>query len=306
MTDDTDIDVRDDAEFDIEIVDDVPADRKPRKAEDAKADIPDDDEIEKYSESVQKRIKQLKFEFHEAERQKQEAIRLREEAINYARSAAEENKALSARLTQGQTSLVENARGRLTAELEQAKRAYKTAYENGDADDLLEAQQALIRAQGDLSRVQNWKPAPITPRYTPEQITAYQQQHAASQAPQLNESQRAWLANNQWFGQDEEMTGAAYGLHERLVKSGVDPNSKKYYDTIDSAMRSRFPEKFDGGSVEVYSSPKRQANVVAPATRSASNPRKVRLTSTQVSLAKRLGLSPERYAAQLLKDAKNG
>jgi hypothetical protein len=303
----TDVDVGND-DFELEVVDDVPANEKPRLPEDHKADVPDDDEVEKYSESVQKRIKQLKFEFHEAERQKQEAIRLREEAIAYAQRAAEENKTLAERLSKGQTSVVESAKARYTSDLDRAKRDYKLAYEAGDADALVDAQQRLVRAQNDLSRVENWRPQPIQPQYGPEQLQqAYQrQQQAQPQVPQLNAQQQAWLAENDWFGKDEEMTGAAYGLHERLVRNGVDPNSQTYYDKINEGMRTRFPEKFGGATTEVNVASKKTANVVAPAARSASNPRKVKLTSTQVALAKRLGLTPERYAAQLLKDQRNG
>jgi len=298
----------DDDDFELEVVDDIPAEKKPRLPEDHKADVPDDDEVEKYSESVQKRIKQLKFEYHEAARQKEEAIRLREEAISYAQRAAEENKQLSQRLSQGQTSVIENAKARYESEIAQAKREYKQAYEAGDADALVEAQQKLMRSQNDLQRVQNWRPQAVQPQYGPEQLQqAYQQRMAQQpQVPQLNEQQRTWLADNEWFGTDEEMTGAAYGLHERLVRSGVDPNTQTYYDKINEGMRKRFPEKFAGSTHEVDAGPRKTANVVAPAARSSTNPRKVRLTSTQVALAKRLGLTPERYAAQLLKDQING
>lgn len=307
-TDQTDNEDVTDEDFELEVVDDVPAEDKPRLSEDHKAELPADDEVEKYSESVQKRIKQLKFEFHEAERQKQDAIRLREEAIQYAQRAAEENKRLSERLSKGQTSVVENAKSRYHSEVENAKRDYKLAYEAGDADGLVEAQQRLVEAQGHLSRVQSWRPQPVEPEYGPEQLQqAYQQyQQQAPAAPELDERQRAWLSENDWFGTDEEMTGAAYGLHERLVRSGVDPNTQTYYDKINEGMRNRFPERFGGATEEVNTAPRRTANVVAPAARSAKNPRKIKLTSTQVALAKRLGVPPEKYAAQLLKDQTNG
>jgi len=303
QTDDLTVDLDDDDEFEVEIVDDVPEAQKPRLPEDHKADLPDDDEIEKYSESVQKRIKQLKFEYHEAERAKQEAIRLREEAINYAQKAAEENKSLSDRLSKGQTSVVESAKARYSSELEQAKRDYKMAYEAGDSDALLEAQQKLTRAQNGLQQVQNYRPQPIQPQYGPDQLQKAAQQYAKS--PALDQQQRAWLSDNDWFGKDEEMTGAAYGLHERLVRSGIDPNTKTYYDKINEGMRKRFPENFEGSAHEVNAAPRKTANVVASADRSGKNPRKIKLTSTQISLAKRLGLTPERYAAQLLKDQRN-
>lgn len=304
QTDGLTVDLDESDDFEVEVVDDVPENQKPRLPEDHKADLPDDDEVEKYSESVQKRIKQLKFEYHEAERAKQDAIRLREEAIDYARKAADENQRLSERLSKGQTSVVESAKARYTAEFEQAKRDYKMAYEAGDSDALLDAQQKLTRAQSGLQQVQNWRPQQIQPQYGPEQLQRAAAQHV--QTPTLNQQQQAWLAENGWFGKDEEMTGAAYGLHERLVRSGVDPNTQTYYDKINEGMRKRFPESFGGSAPEVNAAPKKTANVVASASRSGKNPRKVKLTSTQLSLAKRLGLTPERYAAQLLKDQKNG
>jgi hypothetical protein len=112
-----------------------------------------------------------------------------------------------------------------------------------------------------------------------------------------------WAKRNDWFEKDSEMTGYAYGLHQKLVQNGVAPDSEQYYNEIDAAVRRVFPEKFDDGSIEV-SAPQRQAgNVVAPAARSGKKPRKIKLTSTQASLAKRLGLSNEQYAAQLMKEA---
>ena len=121
-----------------------------------------------------------------------------------------------------------------------------------------------------------------------------------------DERTKKWASENEWFGQDNEMTGFAFGVHESLVKSGVNPQTQadEYYSRIDASMRQRFPDKFEGQEVE--EAPARQTGpVVAPANRSAKKPRKVQLTSTQVSLAKRLGLSPEQYAAQLLKESSN-
>lgn len=145
MNEQTDQIDREDDDFELEVVDDVPADEKPRLSEDHKADLPDDDEVEKYSESVQKRIKQLKFEYHEAERQKQEAIRLREEAIQYAQRAAAESQQLSERLSKGQSSVVESAKARYQSEIDRAKRDYKLAYEAGMPTALLRPSSASSR-----------------------------------------------------------------------------------------------------------------------------------------------------------------
>lgn len=292
----------DDDSFEVEIVDDVPEDKKPRRELDAKAEIPDDDDLENYSESVQKRLKKLTFEAKEAERQAEESRRLREEAISYAQRVAKDNERLRKQYEESQGKVAETSKTKAESEVAAAKAAYKQAYEAGDSDALLAAQERLTTAQNDLYRWSNFKPEPQ--QTVPVQQPQRQQQ---PQRPQLNELQQKWLSENSWFGKNEEMTGYAYGLHERLVKSGVDPNSQEYYDRISTSVRQRFAEEFPDDQVkEVKPAPKKPANVVASAERSVKNPRKITLTSSQVSIAKRLGLTAEQYAAQLLKEAKNG
>ena len=136
--------------FEIEVVDDTPEEDKgkPRRAEDAEPQVPSDDEVEKYSEGVQKRIKQLKFEFHEERRRKEEAARLQDEALRYAEQMQEENEHLRKTLEEGEGVLVNQAKGRVTAEIDKAKIAYKTAYEAGDPDALIEAQEKLSAVAG--------------------------------------------------------------------------------------------------------------------------------------------------------------
>lgn len=290
----------DDSGFELEIVDDTPEEDKgkPRRAEDAEAQIPEDDEIANYSESVQKRIKQLKFEFHEERRRKEEASRLREEAVNYARNITEENKKLRKSLEEGEGVLVEQAKGRVDAELERAKLSYKEAYETGDPDKLIDAQEKLSALQNEKFRVESFKPTPSAEQKMPAHLEA---------KPEVQEPDprtKEWASKNEWFGSDTEMTGYAFGVHERLVREGVHTSTDEYYQKIDEAMRRTFPDKFDEQQVEA--APVRQTgSVVAPAQRSAKKPRRVQLTSTQVSLAKRLGLTAEQYAAQLLKEASN-
>lgn len=289
----------DDDGFEIEVVDDTPEPDKgkPRRAEDAEPNLPDDNEVEKYSEGVQKRIKQLKFEYHEERRAKEEAARLQEEALKFAQQVRAENEQLRKTLEEGEGVLVNQAKGRVSAELDKAKSAYKAAYESGDPDALLDAQEKLTALQTEKLRYENYKPQPRQ-QATPEP----QYTQPAPQAPRPDERALEWAKKNDWFEKDSEMTGYAYGLHEKLVKSGVDPRTEEYYNQIDAAVRRVFPDKFDDG-VSEEPAPQRQAgNVVAPAARSGKRPRKVQLTSTQVSLAKRLGLSNEQYAAQLMKD----
>ena len=289
-----------DSGFEVDIIDDTPEEDKPRRAEDTEAQIPEDDEIASYGENVQKRIKQLKFEYHEERRRKEEASRLQDEAVDYARKVYEENQKLRKTLEEGEGVLVEQAKGRVEAELERAKSAYKQAYEVGDPDKLIEAQEQLNNLQNEKFRVESYKPKP---QQTQEEPVQLQQK---PKVPEPDAKTKAWAAQNEWFGNDSEMTGYAFGVHESLVKQGINPQSQadEYYNRIDDSMRQRFPDKFDEQQVEA--APVRQTgSVVAPAGRSAKKPRRVQLTSTQVALAKRLGLSAEQYAAQLLKEASN-
>lgn len=298
----SDVEPDNDSEFEIEVVDDTPEPDKgkPRRAEGSEPDVSDDDEVGKYSEGVQKRIKKLKFEFHEERRAKEEAARLQEEALRFAQQTKAENDQLRKTLSEGEGVLVNQAKGRVSAELDRAKAAFKAAYESGDPDALLDAQEKLNSLQGEKHRYDSYKPQPQ--RTAPAPAPAPQPQVAQPQKP--DERAMNWASKNEWFEKDPEMTGYAYGLHEKLVKSGIDPRTEEYYKEIDIAVRRVFPDKFDDGTIEV-SAPQRQAgNVVAPAARSGKRPRKVQLTSTQVSLAKRLGLSNEQYAAQLMKDMK--
>jgi len=289
----------DDDGFEIEVVDDTPEpDRgKPRRAEDAEPQVPEDDEIQSYSEGVQKRIKQLKFEYHEERRRKEEAARLQDEALRYAQQVKAENERLRRTLEEGEGVLVNQAKGRVSAELDKAKAAYKAAYESGDSDALIEAQERLTALQAEKMRYDSYRPQP-------RQKAAPQPQYAQPQPqpPRPDEKALAWAQRNPWFEQDSEMTGHAYGLHEKLVKSGVDPRSDEYYNQIDRAVRRVFPDKCGDGQIEEVAPQRQAGNAVAPAARSGKKPRKVQLTSTQVALAKRLGLSNEQYAAQLMKE----
>jgi len=288
--------------FEIEVVDDTPEEDKgkPRRAESAQPNVPDDDEVEKYSEGVQKRIKQLKFEYHEERRAKEESARLQDEALRFAQQVKAENEQLRKTLSEGEGVLVNQAKGRVSAELDKAKSAFKVAYEAGDPDALLAAQEQLNVLQNEKVRYDNYKPQPQRAEPAPQP----QYEAPAAQPPKPDKLAMDWASRNDWFEKDPEMTGYAYGLHEKLVKSGVDPRTEEYYNELDTAVRRVFPDKF-GDEIIEESAPQRQAgNVVAPAARSGKRPRKVQLTSTQVSLAKRLGLSNEQYAAQLMKEMK--
>jgi len=290
-------------EIEIEIEDDTPPEdqgrAKPEAQETPAADDGEDD-LAGYSAGVQKRINKLKYDFHEERRRKEEAERLREEAIRFAEHKHREAEALRQRITVGEGAAAEQAQARITSEIERAKKDFKDAYEAGESDAMLDAQDRLTklrneefqlaaRAQQQEQRAQQaQQPAPRAPQPTPRAQVAEPPQRA-----------KEWAAQNDWFMKDTEMTGYAMGVHERLVNTGVDPNSETYYTAIDEAMRSRFADKLGAGVSE--KAPSRQAgSVVAPAGRSPKSPRKITLSASQVALAKRIGVSPEEYAAQIL------
>ena len=291
----------DDDGFEIEIVDDTPeADQgKPRRAEDAKPNIPEDDEIASYSEGVQKRIKQLKYEFHEERRAKEEAARLQEEALRYAQQIKNENESLRQTLQEGEKSLISQAQARIESQLEKAKSEYKSAYETGDPDALMAADERKTALTIELDRVKNYKPPQRVKQQSPQ--PTYQQ--PSPQPPKPDQKAIDWGKRNDWFERDPEMTGYAYGLHQRLVSEGIDPRTDQYYAEIDKAVRKTFPHKFDDGLIEEEAPQRQNGPVVAAPSRATKKPRTVRLTSTQASLAKRLGLTNEQYAAQVMKEA---
>lgn len=298
----TEVELENNVELEVDIVDDTPEQDKgkPRRAEDAEPQIPEDDEISNYSENVQKRIKQLKYEFHEERRAKEEAARLQEEAVGYAKKLYEDNKKLRKTIQEGEGVLVEQAKGRVDAQIEQAKKEYKEAYESGDPDKLLDANTKLNSLQNEKFRVDSYTP--------PKEETVPEEAPPTKQKiPELDTKTKAWASENSWFGEDSEMTGYAFGLHEKLVKEGLNPKTQadEYYNRIDASMRQRFPDKFGEQIIEEEAPVRQTGSVVAPAQRSGKKPRRVQLTSTQVALAKRLGLTAEQYAAQLLKEASN-
>ena len=309
MSENIEVELDGDDELEIEVQDDTPEQDKgkPKAADtpaepEKKAEAADDDDLEGYSEGVKKRINKLKFDFHAERRAKEEAARLREEAIAYAEKVRKENEALRKAYAEGETVLVSQTKARLDSEMASAKTAYKQAYESGDADAVLAAQEKLLKLQVEADRVNNYRPRAAEPATAP---TAPAPQ-AAPQVAKPDDRAMQWAEKNSWFMKDKAMTGFAMGVHEDLVAQGIDPKSDLYYSKIDEAVRRTFPDRFDDGSTE-EKAPRRQAGpVVAPAARSTKAPRKIVLTSTEAALAKRLGVPLKVFAAQKLKDMQNG
>jgi len=285
----------DDDGLEIEVVDDTPKADRNRKPSDPPEDVTDE-ELEDYSEKVRKRIQHFSKGYHDERRAKEAAQREREELERLSQQLVEENKKLKANVNKNQSALLEQAKKSAVSELESAKKQYKDAYEAGDSDGVLAAQENLTNAKIKSDRLNNFKLPALQEDETPAKVAT----ELAPEPVQIDERASAWQEANPWFNQDVEMTSYALGLHNKLVNEGVSPQSDDYYERIDSRMRQLFPENFED-EPEVERKQKRKSNVVAPATRSTA-PKKIRLTQTQLTLSKRLGLTPEQYAKQVALD----
>jgi len=284
-------------DVEVEIVDDTPEKDRGRKPLDREVEDPTDEEIESYSEGVKKRIKELTHARHDERRAKESLLREKQELERLAQHMVSENAKLKEYVKSGTEQYAASIKQVADSELENAKRQYKAAYESGDADALVAAQEAMTDAKMRTEAAKNFRAPPLQ-----DAETTVQTQPQVSR-PEIDEKTVRWQAKNQWFGSTgyEEHTSFALGLHQKLVNSGLDPRSDEYFERIDARMKSTFPEVF--GSEDKPRSgdgSKRPSSVVAPATRS-TGARKIQLTPTQVALAKRYGLTPQQYANEVAK-----
>ena len=293
-------------EIDIEIEDDTPEEdrgRSPADPEKVKALEVETDDLDKYSKEAKDKLIRMKRVWNDERRRAESAERERQAALDAAQRLLSENKRYKEMLTKGEEEYKEAKKDSAKAQLKAAKQAYKEAYEAGDADKIMEAQEDMTKAQMELDKVKKFKLPPL-----PAEETVVQSPQQYQNVPRPDDKVMAWQSRNPWFGQDEEMTAAALGLHEKLKRQGVHIGSDDYYAKLDDTMRKRFPENFDEDlepEVEEVKpkadTPKaKPATVVAPATRSTA-PKRVRLTTSQVAIAKKLGLTPEQYVRELIK-----
>jgi len=290
-------------DFEIEIEDDTPPEDRNREPlpKEVAAKL-EQDELDQYEGTTKEKFKQLKKVWNDERRRADSAEREQQEALDLAKKALEENKKLKERLSSGEQMLVSSFKESVQNEMDLAKREYREAYEAGDTDRIIDAQDKLTSAKIRADRIANYRPPVEEPLQEPENVVQSRQEGQVRADPKAV----AWQERNGWFGQDEEMTSLALGLHEKLKRNGVPVGSDKYYDEIDKTVRRRFPEAFvadESEEVEVEEPQKvtkPKSTVVAPATRSTS-PKKIRLSNTQVALAKKLGLTPEQYARELTK-----
>lgn len=296
-------------DLEIEIEDDTPPEdrgREPTPKEVVQKLEVEVSELDQYSEDAKKKMIQMKKIWNDERRAREAAEREQQAALDAAKRLREENERIKTMLTKGEQEYVAAMKSAADLQLEMAKRVYKEAYDAGDSDKMMEAQQAITNATLQLDRVKNFKMPPLQEKEIDVQS---EQQYQPAVRP--DDKVMAWQARNPWFGQDEEMTASALGLHEKLKRQGVVVGSDEYYAALDKTMRKRFPENFDEDLEmpvpeevrEVKAADKpvvKPSTVVAPATRSTAS-KKIRLKQSQVAIAKKLGLTPEQYVRELMK-----
>lgn len=288
----------------VEIKDDTPPEDKGRRPMTEPPEEVTEEELLKYKDvKLRDRLAHLNKGYHEERRAKERAEREREEALAIAQRILAENEQLKNSTQNNQKLLLEQAKTVAAKELEEAKRKYKAAYESGDGDAVTAAQEELVAAKLKSERINNFRPKPLQAEESVVQ-TVQTPQVPASGATYRDEKAESWKERNRWFNKDREMTGFALAVHERLVEEeGIDPRSDTYYERIDARMREKFPEKFQDGNGG-NEKPTRRSTVVAPATRSTA-PKKIVLTPSAVSIAKRLGIPLELYAKKVAEGMRN-
>jgi hypothetical protein len=314
--------MRDDAKKDKQPDDDIvvetsanDTDDKQETVVEKKADT-DDEQLDKdigdYSENVQKRIDKLTWKFRDAERKREEAEALREEAIRYAQTVNQKIQHQQQIIANGEAYLVQQVKAKALANVENATERYRKAYMEGDPDALIEAQRLLSIAQAEQLESDNYERDYYYRQQSMQQARQFQPQvqYPQQQRPVQNQQRivasaesQYWQSRNPWFGRDEyrDMTAIALAEHQHLVKDlGIMPDTDEYFDKLDAKLHKTFPDYF-------RRSTKGANTVVAPGGRNnGGKPRTVRLTESQVAIAKQLGLTPEQYARQSLKESGNG
>ena len=275
-----DIDIEGEDDVEIEVVDDTPEQDRGRKPLDREVNDPSDDELETYSDGVKKRIKELTHARHDERRVKEATMREKQELERMAQHLLAENNKLKQYVNNGEQQYAETIKVATVAELENAKRKYKEAYEAGDSDALVAAQEALTDAKMRVEAAKNFRPTPLQ-----QEESVVQTHQQVPEQVQPDDKTLRWQARNQWFGAPgyEELTSFSLGLHQKLVNSGIDPRSDEYFERIDARMKATFPDIFGGQSrPKSGDGSKKPSTVVASATRSTGVNR-IQLSPTQVA-----------------------
>jgi hypothetical protein len=272
----------------------------------------EEDELDKYSAEAKEKLAQLKKVWHDERREKEAALREQQEAVRVAQQLLNENKKLKHAYSTGEREYISTVQGAVELQLEVAKRNYKESLETGDSERIAEAQLKMNEASFRSQQAKNFRPTALQEDENEVQIPQMQQKAVTPDA-----KTQEWTEKNPWFGAKKSMTAYALGLHEELIDEyGTNyAGTDQYFHRIDKEMRKVFSGYFDDSEpqtkvdVEEESKPSQKSKpstVVASATRSTSS-KQIRLKPSQIALARKLGLSPEQYARELIKmEARNG
>jgi hypothetical protein len=294
-------------DIELEIEDDTPEKDKgkepiPKEMVDKFDAADDEEELDEKAQAL--RLKQYKKVYHDERRAKEAAYREQKEAIELAKRVMEENKKLREQYSAGEKTYIETVQSQADLQVQVAQRAYKEALESGDPDRIVEAQTALNDAGYKVHRAKDFKPSALQTEENDVQIQQVEQQR-----PKIDPKTQSWLEQNPWYGTKKAMSSYAVGIHEELLDEygqtvvGTD----QYFKRIDRTMRDKFPEYFDTledaepkEEVQKPTPKAKPSTVVAPATRSTAS-KQVKLKTSQQAIAKKLGLTPEQYARELMK-----
>lgn len=291
-------------ELEIDVVDDTPEKDKGKwvadDGKDGEPNLPNEEELRSYSKDVQKRFSQMTARIHAERRAREDRERQLNELATFAKKALEENNQLKSVLENGEKVLVGEHKGRLEASMAQVKRQLAEAVEAGDATGQASAYEQMAKLTAQMERLATHNPQPL-PKADVEE---FDKRWTSAPQPKIDPRAERWTRENPWFQRDPLMTSFAIGLHKQLVDNeGVLPTSEEYWTKIDSEMRHRFPEKF--GKKDAEPRKERHVPVAGVSRGGGGSPKKVTLTESQVRLAKRLGLTPQQYAEQVVAESKS-
>jgi len=284
-------------EVEVEIVNDELDEDKDQKIPEKEGVDPSDEELSSYSEKVQGRINKLTRARHDERIAKESIAREKQELERIAQQLFDENNQLKKYVNTGSQQYITQSKTLAERELDSARAQYKAAQEAFDADAILAAQESLLEAKMKINAINNFKQTPLQTSENRVQPRSYE-----SPEPQLDEKTLRWQAKNQWFSADgfEDVSSYALGLHKKLMNSGYDPQSDEYFEQIDARVREKFPEVFGNERQKSNETSKRPTSVVAPAARSSGS-KKIQMTPRAMALAKKFGITPQQYAAQVAK-----
>ena len=247
-----------------------------------------EDELQEYSKNVQQRISKLTKKYRDEEAQ-------RLAAVEFAEAVKKQNDELKQRLNALDQSYTSEFGTRVDSQIESAKQAYQKAYDDGDAEAMFEAQKNLSKLALDQAQLEQAKKRQEKAEQVAETQPAAQPQQSSPQPP--DPKAEAWAQKNEWFGADQTMTYAAFGVHRQLIEDeGFDPQSDEYYNELDNRMRKEFPHKFAAPTKGDTGPRVASAESTASRSKSTKGRRTVKLTPSQIAIAKRLNVPLEEYA----------